>query len=184
MVFGLDDEPIPGVDAWSSSSDARQLLLNPLAHAAPTNENVRIEALSEATLLAESFKESTNVLAQALMWGKSPISPAANAMSSVAPSTPLVASTQEHTSASGPWALDQKIKNIEVHLNEVQSGMGVRLTEVQSNFNARQGEVMGMLDRVLAAIGAVKAGGAGGVVGVGGVGGVGEASRSPENGGS
>lgn len=65
--------------------------------------------------------------------------------------------------------------------------MGVRLTEVQSNFNARQGEVTGILDRVLAAIGAVKAGGAGGVVGVGGVGcvgGVGEASRSPENGGS
>lgn len=157
------------------------MLLNPLARAAPTNENVRVEALSEATLLAESFKESTNVLAQALMWGKSPINPAANAMSSVAPSTPLVASTQEDTSASGPWALDQKIKNIEVHLNEVQSGMGVRLTEVQSNFNARQGEVTGMLDRVLAAIGAVKAGGAGGVVGVGGVG---EASRSPENGGS
>lgn len=91
---------------------AHQLLLNPLARAAPTNENVRVEAWSEATLLAESFKESTNVLAQALMWGKSPINPAANAMSSVAPSTPLVASTQEHTSASGPWALDRKLKTL------------------------------------------------------------------------
>lgn len=42
-----------------------------------------------------------------------------------------------------------------------------------------------MLDRILAAIGAVEAGGAGGVVRVGGVvGGVREASRPPENGGS
>ena len=115
----------------------------------------------------------------------------------VAPTTPPIAATQEHTSASGPWSLDQKKKKktIEVHLNESQSGMGVcltevqssteaRLTEVQSNSNTRHGEVTGMLNRVLAAIGAVKAGEAGRVVGVCGVGGVGEASRPPENGGS
>lgn len=33
--------------------------------------------------------------------------------------------------------------------------MEARLNEVQSNFNARQGEVTGMLDKILAAVAAV-----------------------------
>lgn len=74
MVFGLDDEPIPGVDATADSPHATtsgksSIALNQVACAA-ANKRKREDnqgPSSDAMLLADSFKESTAVLARALV---------------------------------------------------------------------------------------------------------------------
>lgn len=150
MVFGLDDELIPGVDAPSNSAThaGPSIALNSLARVAANKRKregsaAAEESLKEATMLAESFRDSSKELAKALMWGKAPPAIDARPMSS-----PIV---EEYTALSSQ-AIDRKIAGMEARLSEVQTTMEARLNEVQSNFNARQGEVTSMLDRILAAV--------------------------------
>lgn len=147
MVFGLDDEPIPGVDAPSNSATQAgpSIALNPLARVAANKRKregsaAAEESLKEATMLAESFRDSSKELAKALMWGKA--LPAIDARPIASP------------------IAEKRIAGVEARLSEVQNTMEARLDEVQSNFNARQGEVTSMLDRILAAVATIRSAGA------------------------
>ena len=133
MVFGLDDEPIPGVDAPSNSSTAAprsssSIALNPLARATankrkredsatPSANDVQVSRENDA--LANSFEKATNVLAEALR-NRGP----------------------EPATAATISALNDRILRMES-----------RLTDVQSNMEARLGDVTGMLGKILAAVG-------------------------------
>ena len=74
MVFGIDDEPIPGVDAPSSSNNAarscRSIALNPLARVAANKRKREASSLEEPSndtmLLADSIRDSTTMLASRL----------------------------------------------------------------------------------------------------------------------
>ena len=80
MVFGLDDEPIPGVDAPSNSSttvprSSSSIALNPLARATANKQKREdsatpsandVQTSRENDALANSFEKATNVLAEAL----------------------------------------------------------------------------------------------------------------------
>lgn len=179
MVFGLDDEPIPGVDAPSSASQGgSSIALNPLARVAANKRKregsaVAEEASKDFSLMADSFRDSTKELAQALMLSN------ASLESATATPEPSSASSRAGTDeriSVATQALDKKIASMEARLSEAQSSMEARLNEVQSNFNARQGEVTGMLDKILATVAAVSsAAGAGGIgrevsAGAGGIG--------------
>ncbi|MCJ1348862.1 hypothetical protein MMC31_007095, partial [Peltigera leucophlebia] len=133
MVFGLDDEPIPGVDAPSNSSIAAPRLsssiaLNLLARAT-ANKRKRedsatpsandVQTSRENDALANSFEKATNVLAKALQ-----------------------NRGLEPTTAATISALNDQILRMESWL-----------TDVQSNMEARLGDVTGMLGKILAAVG-------------------------------
>ena len=139
MVFGLDNELIPGVDALSNLLTATprsssSIALNPLAcatankqkcedSATPSVNDVQVSHKNDA--LAKSFEKATNVLAEALQ-NRGP----------------------EPATAATISALNDRILRIES-----------RLTDVQSNIKACLRDVTGMLGKILAAVveGQVKA---------------------------
>lgn len=168
MVFGLDDEPIPGVDAPSNASSATaartsstSIALNPLARSTAhkrkheqSSANAD-QASNDAMLLAHSFKESTAVLAQALL---------SKNQTKLLPTHASEASLPTNINS-----LDDRILRMETCLTEMQHGMdsrlmevestmSSRLAEVQQNMEARLGDVTGLLGRILAAVGTKQGG--------------------------
>lgn len=140
MVFGLDDEPIAGVDTPSNTSSATatrasstSIALNPLARSTVNkrkHEQSSINASNQAfyetsMLLANSFKESTTLLAQALVTN-----------------TQVEAMSTTRASELSIFSLDERISRIESCLTDVQSGLEAHL-----------GDVTGLLGRILAAVG-------------------------------
>lgn len=85
-------------------------------------------------LLADSFKESTAVLASALV-------ARSQTDSAIASKPTVVAIDAQEREAIATAALNQRIFN-----------MKTRLGKVQSNMEARLGDVTGMLGRILAAV--------------------------------
>lgn len=119
MVFGLDDEPIPGVDALSNAlsvvgtrTSSASIALNLLArltankrkHKQAGNADPN-QASNNFMLLANSFKKSTAILTQALLTQN------------------LTKLLSTHTSEAFPLAttssLDDRISKIESCLTEV-----------------------------------------------------------------
>ena len=133
MVFGLDDEPIPGVDAPSNSSttvprSSSSIALNPLARATANKQKREdsatpsandVQTSCENNALANSFEKATNVLTEALQ-NRGP--------------EPATAAT------------------ISPHNDRILR-MKSRLTDVQSNIEARLGDVTGMLRKILPVVG-------------------------------
>lgn len=122
MVFGLDDEPIPGVDAPSSASQGGlSIALNPLARVV-ANERKRegsavVEEVSkDFLLLANSFRDSTKELAQALMLSNAP---STSATATPEPSSTLSRAGTEERISIAIQALDKKIASMEARLTEV-----------------------------------------------------------------
>lgn len=166
IVFGLDDEPIPQVDAPSNSSSAiatcaflASIALNPLARSIAYKQKYKKstanagQASHNAMFLANNFKESIAVLAQALLSKNQ--------------------SELLHTRASEASlpisSLDDKILKTESCLMEVQSGINSRfmqvqstrgswLVEVQQNMEACLRNVTGLLGRILASVGTKQGG--------------------------
>lgn len=146
LVFGLDDEPILGIDASSSLSGVSRSggsnALNSLARLAVNKRKREASSRggpsSDAMLLADSFRDSAAVLAKALTRTKVHVETAPT------PAPPPILATvpvvEEQESAR---ALQQKIATIDA-----------RLTEVQGNMEARMGDVTSLLGKILAAVGA------------------------------
>lgn len=140
MVYGLDDKPIAEVDALSNISSATAtcasptlIALNPLARSTANKQkheqssfNVSNQAFYEISiLLANSFIKSTTLLAQALV---------TNTQVEAIPTT---------------CASELSIFFLDKRLSRMES----RLTDVQSGLEARLGDIIGLLDRILTAMG-------------------------------
>ena len=151
MVFSLDDEPIPGIDAPSNAlsgiatrASSASIALNPLARSS-TNKRKHEQSASgdfnqasnNAMIMANSLKKSTAILAQALL--------AQNQMQ--------ILSTSVSEASLSTSSLDDRISKMESRLTDVQNTMNSRLGEVQQNMEARLGDVTGLLGKILAAVG-------------------------------
>lgn len=152
IVFGLDDEPIPRVDAPSNAPSAAgtrtssaSIVLNLLARLTANKQKHKQtgnadsnHALNNFMLLANSFKESIAVLAQALLTQN--------------PTELLSTRTSEAFPPATTSFLDDRISKMESRLTEVQNTMSSRLIEIQKNMETRLGDVTGLLGRTLAAV--------------------------------
>lgn len=151
MVFGLNDEPIPGVDALSNASSdiatcasSVSIVLNPLTRSSANKRKHKQsasgdpnQASNNAMLMANSLKESIAVFAQALL----------------AQNQIQVLSTNVSKASCSLPSLDDKISRMESRLTDVQNTMNSQLAEIQQNMEVRLEDVTSLLGRILAAVG-------------------------------
>ena len=154
MAFGLDDEPIPGVDTPSNALSAiktrislASIILNPLArltankqkHKQATGDANPNQALNNFMLLTNSIKEFISILAQALLTQN--------------PTKVLSTHASKAFLSAITFFLDDRILRIESCLTKVQNTMSSRLIKVQENMEMRLGNMSGLLGRILVAMG-------------------------------
>ena len=109
-------------------------------------------------LLADSIRDSTTLLAQALAASFEPAPAPAPAPAPPAPApAPAPASAPDQSTQTGaPQSANQNGLSEGQELRERIASIDARLTELQTNMEAQMGDVTSMLGRIFAAVGANK----------------------------
>ncbi len=138
MVFGLDDEPIVGIEATPGLPSGSSIALN------PTRKRKRDEASGsgpsqDAILLSETFERSTTILAEALVRAERASSLPAR------PAAPVPTAVSAGPTESSRVGLDSSTQVLDKKISDMEN----RIEEKMEN---RWNDMQGKLDRILAAI--------------------------------
>lgn len=129
MVFGLDDEPIPGIESGAlgaAPGHPSSIALNANTRKRKRNNSSNGISIDAATILSETIERTTTVLAQALT--SAPPEQAPTPAPALRPTTPPA-------KEADVAALEQK------------------MTTMEARFEARMGDMQNMLSRILSAVG-------------------------------
>lgn len=155
LIFEIDDELIPGVDTPNrSSTPGSSIALNPWQKKRKrNNENTsetQLEASQNAVLIANSFRDSTAVLADTFHYKQKAITAASPAATPAAPTATLPA-TFAATAAASPAAASPAATATE------SNKLSQRIGNLEQKVDNAVGNMEGMMERIMQALAGLNA---------------------------